>query len=1743
MKNAMRILSMLLAILMVLSSMVVATTVSVSAEEDHGTQPTTWWHDQVIATYGENATPTQVFGSGDGTSDSSAYCIDSPIQLAYFAYYLESGALNGKTTTTYFYIRGNDCNGTFDMSAHQWRPIGSVNTTSYTFKLSGRDTCRVKGLKLTASPDGYVYNNGCGMFALMQGGSVVENLTLDVKILNPVLGSSANLNTAAGVAGILARANNATIRNCNVNIDLDVNGTGGSYIYAGVVARLDGGSGSLTNTKVKGSINVTAPTGKEVWVAGAIGFHEGYVLGQNLNSAAGTTNGPLTNEASVSVTSNARVLVGGVGATSATVAQGGNLVNKGAINVNLTGTSTTYSAVGGIFAAPRIFSANNANLTNGESGTTAGSITVTTAGALVAVGGIAGMTRETGFAYDMANVTNYGAVTLNVNAASGDSTNPNCVGGIFGKFNASKASKMQTTENVGKINVVFPSNLTTGTATAIGGLVGYQTDLAITNSKNSGAINVTYSNAGTQYVGGISGHMNASTNGGNVIGGVDHANRSDYVINAGAITLTDAGSYDGNNAGRYIGGVVGYFMSTKLSGCINTADITYNSSENGSSLAGIAAVVEKDNLIIEHCINSGNLLVSNNRGYGCATTMGGVVATMQKIGTVDNCINTGTVRQTKGLGQVEVKMGGIAGIVQNGGVQNSTNSGLITIDNLTKGGDERHALRIGGVVGYAYGSGSTAVYTNLVNNGELIINVTQGAKEGTQHGGIGNAHMGSYVAGVIGRAEESVVLTNLTNNAKVLVSTQNARENDSSIKLGGVANLKGSANATNLTNNGPVELSGNYGAILRMGGVVGELIDYAVVKNAVNTADVTADKKSFYGNDVGGIVGYMISSATLNGATNSGDVSTVITADSDCSAGGIIGIITPAADALAKPIVDCFNYGDVYAEGLGNNAIAGIIGRVTSGTAGSIKLLNCVTTGNIKSGSLSGGVIGHARSEAVSGGVVTNPYTIYLENCISYGTGVTYSLVGSLRNDALVLKNCFGNTEYFLNYYNQNGGSKNPDGNDALVTVNGKDISGNALPYNPDDGSCAHLELATLDKARVRLDALGTDESGIRFDSYIGKDCYDEIKAMTGVSISIGTMIAPTQNLAHAPVAAAYDKMAALDALGGTRYTTVAYAQDFLDAADFGDESGSKLYFAGALNNIKEKNFNLSFSAIAYITITIGDFTCNVYADYDVNNAERARSIAQVAGLAFEDRATASTVIDGIAYKYRADEDNACYLGDYSLYSNAQLAKLKAFSAYDNTGKTAPEGLSVNGVSISEYKIVYAQSPIYKTYGSKTGKTLIGDLGNVTMQTNAGGTIDFGNVLLGATYDYDYQSAIYLQSIIYEKFGVMLEVVPDFDFGGDASVTSDDVITPEGEYEILVGQTNRTKTQSLKILSQTPAAFTLMIDDNDIIICGGSYGATWHAVEALNVKLGEIEEGADYNLKMAGNMSGMADISIIACIGDSITRGSQGLPDNDFGGDYGSNMLYGTANSIYLEQFLSYPANLQRAVWKDAYVYNFGRGNSTAGNYGDAGNYYANSEQWQACCAASDNAEIAFDLVFMMHGTNDSGRANGAYNWDEAQKKAFRDEVQAMMDKILEGSPDAKFVFNNIPHRFDTDSGTEEHNTMAMAGIQKEMAEIFAATGEYEVYHYNMNLFIRENLVKDGTSCDCEGYDAPAANFDSTAEMDAHGYFYNCETPTGKGDGTHPNFRGYNKMADGIYEVVAYVLFDGEKPVYMIDVQ
>jgi lysophospholipase L1-like esterase len=52
-----------------------------------------------------------------------------------------------------------------------------------------------------------------------------------------------------------------------------------------------------------------------------------------------------------------------------------------------------------------------------------------------------------------------------------------------------------------------------------------------------------------------------------------------------------------------------------------------------------------------------------------------------------------------------------------------------------------------------------------------------------------------------------------------------------------------------------------------------------------------------------------------------------------------------------------------------------------------------------------------------------------------------------------------------------------------------------------------------------------------------------------------------------------------------------------------------------------------------------------------------------------------------------------------------------------------------------------------------------------------------------------------------------------------------------------------------------------------------------------------------------------------------------------------------------------------------------------------------------------------------------------------------------------------------------------------------------------------------------------------------------HYDFYNLNTPGNSREGTHPNYRGYNRMAQGVQKVVEYLLFNGAKPTYMIDIR
>ena len=483
------------------------------------------------------------------------------------------------------------------------------------------------------------------------------------------------------------------------------------------------------------------------------------------------------------------------------------------------------------------------------------------------------------------------------------------------------------------------------------------------------------------------------------------------------------------------------------------------------------------------------------------------------------------------------------------------------------------------------------------------------------------------------------------------------------------------------------------------------------------------------------------------------------------------------------------------------------------------------------------------------------------------------------------------------------------------------------------------------------------------------------------------------------------------------------------------------------------------------------------------------------------------------------------------------------------------EQLLLGGINISSFRIVYGASPLTQKI-SNTGRTIAADI------------LPY---LQGENKDckFDYESAVRLQALIKELFGYDVEII-------DSSKAANDI----SNYEIVLGDaTSRdSRNRTVEGLRDDKYVCKFNIAMSNLpyhyIVAGGSYGATWHAIDAIEQYLRDelakdpnavIDIGKDLDL------SGSYEFKTVACIGDSITRGSQAFPqDNGYGNASGLAAKWGgTATSVYFEQYFSYPSVLQRELWKDHLVYNFGVGATTMRNYPehDSNKPYATKGKLNQALELSDQADFDFDLVLIMLGTNDSGRANveveydAAYNvtrtyWNDEDVADFKKETKFLMDEILEGSPNAQFVLMNAPHRCNTYTGTlgtvqKDAETgaididpdtskpkftvsglgkdIAVRDVQLKVATQLKAEG-YNVLHYNMEAYTRIEMSKNGV-----------CGSDRSSELKAHENYYNIKTDTGTPDTTHPNYRGYGKIAEGMQDLLDYLLHNGEKPVYMID--
>ena len=426
--------------------------------------------------------------------------------------------------------------------------------------------------------------------------------------------------------------------------------------------------------------------------------------------------------------------------------------------------------------------------------------------------------------------------------------------------------------------------------------------------------------------------------------------------------------------------------------------------------------------------------------------------------------------------------------------------------------------------------------------------------------------------------------------------------------------------------------------------------------------------------------------------------------------------------------------------------------------------------------------------------------------------------------------------------------------------------------------------------------------------------------------------------------------------------------------------------------------------------------------------------------------------------------------------------------------------LLLNGLEIAAYQIVYGDSVLNTKVGSLTEKTIGEDLAPYLLGDNC-------------AYDFDKQSATRLFEIIKEQFGVELKLVNSADC--DA----------RSEYEILVGNTDAGYDLN------RDAYFCKQIGKK-YVICGGAWGTTWHAMDAIESYL-TATDASEIDLAEI-DLSGTYLLKKVACLGDSITRGSQSLPDGaGFGAPGGVAASFGSvATSHYFENYLGYPCNLQRMLWKDYLIFNFGQGLATMRNILDEeGNpwkfYYHGTAKYASCLALSNQDDFAFDAVLIMLGTNDSGRDGGAKTWGEAQGLDYLNEAEKLLSELREGSPNARFTLMNVPHSCDSHKPSE--NSAAIRAIQKMTAETLFAKG-YDLALFDLGAYTAANLGNGHGDT-------------REAEIEAHADYYNIRTDTGKPDTTHPNYRGYHKIAQGVRGLIAYLLEDAEKPEWLIDLK
>lgn len=462
---------------------------------------------------------------------------------------------------------------------------------------------------------------------------------------------------------------------------------------------------------------------------------------------------------------------------------------------------------------------------------------------------------------------------------------------------------------------------------------------------------------------------------------------------------------------------------------------------------------------------------------------------------------------------------------------------------------------------------------------------------------------------------------NFDGNGKVITGFEIKEERDYTPGLFGL--LDGGAVVKNLTVHGCIRAGSKYD----YGGLLCVSVNgSSAVENCTVYADVQITREAGSKNfSFGGITGRLAPGGKIQDCTVFGKIQLQVTASATNGQRQYTAGI--AASINAAQITNCTNYADIKQNYTGSATIGYAGGIVASGDAAdgaTASILNCVNYGDIfvetnGGEGRTGGIIGNARNNKAV-------YTI--ENCFNagkmlYGKGTQSGNMGELvgLNEAkqVSLKNCY---------------------------ASGSNLAGNKGKTWSESGCVTGITLKTLPGASVRLN----DPTGLRFDTEIKKSTLDTLLKADNVTVKIGTLIAPTKYVKAAGTftADALDTYKNEQGFAFDPYINVPFDTNVYK---FLEETDTAYTFSGAVANLFESNYNLAYSAVGYLTITVGDLSVTFYSDYI--EQDHSRTIASVARAAYTDRAD----VQSEDHPYYVEQD-----GNYSPYSNSSLAKIKAFA-------------------------------------------------------------------------------------------------------------------------------------------------------------------------------------------------------------------------------------------------------------------------------------------------------------------------------------------------------------------------------------------------------------------------------------------------------------------------------------------------